>query len=107
MYAYSIYTYVDTYVPTYVRINVHIYVRMYVRVYVRRVRTYLRMYVVMGGYSHLFPSGHFPRFIFSWFCVPVCNAVFVARHASPRRSPPGSLRFYLSRTQCSGHRNVT
>ena len=29
----------------------------------------------MGGYSHLFPSGQFPRFIFSWFCVPVYNAV--------------------------------
>ena len=42
---------------------------------------------VMGGYSHLFPSGHLPRFIFSWFCVPVYNVVFMARAASPRRSP--------------------
>ena len=40
-----------------------------------------------------FPSGHLPRFIFSWFCVPVYNAVFVARDASPRRPPPASLRF--------------
>ena len=41
----------------------------------------------MGGYSHLVPSGHLPRFIFSWFCVPVYNVVFMARAASPRRSP--------------------
>jgi len=44
----------------------------------------------MGGYSHLFPSGQFPRFIFSWFCVPVYNAVFVPRGAG---SPLASLRF--------------
>ena len=40
--------------------------------------------VVMGGYSHLVPSGHLPRFSFSWFCVPVYNVVFMARAASPR-----------------------
>ena len=40
----------------------------------------------MGGYSHLVPSGHLPRFSFSWFCVPVYNVVFMARAASPRRS---------------------
>jgi len=39
---------------------------------------------VMGGYSHLVPSGHLPRFSFSWFCVPVSNVVFMARAASPR-----------------------
>ena len=39
---------------------------------------------VMGGYSHLVPSGHLPRFSFSWFCVPVYNVVFMARAASPR-----------------------
>ena len=44
----------------------------------------------MGGYSHLFPSGQFPRFIFSWFCVPVYNAVFVPRGAG---SPLASLCF--------------
>ena len=41
-------------------------------------------------YGWLFPpcpSGHLPRFIFSWFCVPVYNVVFTARAASPRRSP--------------------
>ena len=42
---------------------------------------------VMGGYSHLVPSGHLPRFSFSWFCVPVYNVVFMARAASPHRSP--------------------
>ena len=41
---------------------------------------------VIGGYSHLVPSGHLPRFSFSWFCVPVYNVVFMARAASPRRS---------------------
>ena len=37
--------------------------------------------IVMGGYSHLVPSGHLPRFSFSWFCVPVYNVVFMARAA--------------------------
>ena len=37
----------------------------------------------MGGYSHLVPSGHLPRFSFSWFCVSVYNVVFMARAASP------------------------
>ena len=41
----------------------------------------------MGGYSHLVPSGHLPRFSFSWFCVPVYSVVFMARAASSPARP--------------------
>ena len=60
----------------------------------------------MGGYSHLFPSGQFLRFILVGFCVHVYNTVFVARDASPRRSLLALPAFYLS---CRGARprNVT
>jgi len=57
-------------------------------------------FIVMGGYSHLSPSGHFPRSILVSF---VCTCIMLCLCRAPLASPA----LYLSCTRCWRPRNVT
>jgi len=61
---------------------------------------YCALCSVMGGYSHLSPSGHFPRSILVSF---VCTCIMLSLCRAPLATPA----LYLSWTRCWRPRNVT